>query len=190
MCLCIVLSLMLSRALYFVMAILQWSDVCLAMILCASALAFLPMLAMVSIDFLCSVGFVGRGGMLMFLIDSGGLMFGWLWRYVWGSWQAALIAFWTLWCIVSWCFHSFCCSMGKNHFWSLAPLGSGVWVVSCMFVGYIYWVSLGCFESYVGLLPIVFEWGFLGVVYVRGLLLLGFAHLGRLCGSFVGWRGG
>ena len=51
-----VLGFMFSRALYFVMAVLKLIAVCWAMILCASALAFLPMLARSSIHCLCYVG--------------------------------------------------------------------------------------------------------------------------------------
>ena len=44
-----ILGLMLSRVLYFVMAVLQLIVVCLTIILYASALAILPMLARSSI---------------------------------------------------------------------------------------------------------------------------------------------
>ena len=47
--LCMVFCFMLSSVLYFVMAVLQLSVVCLVTILYAWALAFLPILAMLSI---------------------------------------------------------------------------------------------------------------------------------------------
>ena len=79
-----VLGLVLSRVLYFVMASLQLIDVCLEIILWTSILAILPMLARLSIHCVCSVGFVGRGGIMMFLIVCRVVMSGLLWRYVWG----------------------------------------------------------------------------------------------------------
>lgn len=46
--------------------------VCLEVILCAPPLAFLPRLARSSIHCFCSMRFVGRGGILMFLNSSRG----------------------------------------------------------------------------------------------------------------------
>ena len=78
--LCIVLGLMLSNALYLVMAILQLIEVCLTMILCALVFACLPMFAITSIQCACSVGFVGSGGIFRLLNSIRDFMSGWFWR--------------------------------------------------------------------------------------------------------------
>ena len=59
-----VLGLLLRRALYFVIAFLQLIDVCLVIILWASALAFLPIVASSSTQVCNSMGLVCKGGML------------------------------------------------------------------------------------------------------------------------------
>lgn len=71
-----VLGLLLSRALYFVMAILQLIDVCLVMILWASLLAFLPILASSSTQVCKSAGLVGKGGILGVWINWRDMMSG------------------------------------------------------------------------------------------------------------------
>ena len=58
--LCIVLGFMFNSALYFVMAVLQFIAVCLVVILWASSLAFLPMLAISSIHIVRSCGVCGE----------------------------------------------------------------------------------------------------------------------------------
>ena len=57
------LGLVLSRVRYFLMAVLMLSMACLAVILYASFLAVLPIVANVSIHCACSVWLVGSGGM-------------------------------------------------------------------------------------------------------------------------------
>lgn len=98
---------MLSNALYFVMASLQFNAICLEVILWASIFASLPMLAMSSIHCVYSVGFVRRDGIIMLLIVCKAMMSGWLWKCVCEFWHAAHIALRMLWCIFSWCFHNF-----------------------------------------------------------------------------------
>ena len=73
----IVLGLVFSRVLYFLMAVLMLIMVCLVVILYASILAFLPMVANVYIHLVCSVRLVGMGGMLMFNDDSSVIISGW-----------------------------------------------------------------------------------------------------------------
>ena len=70
----IVLSLLFSRALYFVMVVLQLSAVCLVMILWASVLAFFPILVSFSIHVCNYVGIVGKGGILSIWISCNVLM--------------------------------------------------------------------------------------------------------------------
>ena len=53
--LCIIFSLIFSNVLYFVMAVLQLIDVCLVTILYVWVLAFLPMMASLSIHCMCFV---------------------------------------------------------------------------------------------------------------------------------------
>lgn len=74
----IVLGLVLSRVLYFLMAVLMLSMVCLVVILYASIFAILPILAMVSIHFVCSVWLVGMGGIVVFICESSVAISGWL----------------------------------------------------------------------------------------------------------------
>ena len=64
------LGLVFSRVLYFVMAERQLIDVCLVIILYAWILAFLPMVASLSIHCVCSIWLAGRGGILMVGICS------------------------------------------------------------------------------------------------------------------------
>ena len=94
-------------------------------ILWAVVLAFLPMLAISSIHWLRSVGFMGRGGMMLFLMSCRAFMSGWLYSCVRGCWHAVRIIFRVLWCIVSCFFHAFCCALGRNSPWILALWGSG-----------------------------------------------------------------
>lgn len=95
-----VLGLVFNYALYLVMSILQFVAVCLVMILWAFSLAFLPMLARSSMHCLCSVRFVGKGGMMTFLMSCKALIFGLFWRCVWEFWHAARIALQMVWCVV------------------------------------------------------------------------------------------
>ena len=74
-----VLGLVFSRALYFVMVVLQFIVVCLVVILWAFALAFLPMLAKSSIHFCVLWSLWGWCGMVIFLIRCRALMYGLLW---------------------------------------------------------------------------------------------------------------
>ena len=116
---------MLSSARYFVMAFLQLVEVCLTMILCASIFAFRPMLAISSIHSACSGGFVGSGGTVRLLINVRDCMSGWFWRLVCGCWHAARMALRVPWYILRWCFHNFCCFLGRNPPWILALVVSG-----------------------------------------------------------------
>ena len=84
------------------------------MILWAPILALLPMLARSSIHCVCSAGFKGGGGVMMFLIDWKVVMSGLLWKYVWEWVHVAWITLRMLWCIFNWRFHSFCCILGRN----------------------------------------------------------------------------
>ena len=56
------LGLIFSSALFFVMAILQFMEVCLVIILWASILAFFPTFTKFSIHVRNSVWFIGSGG--------------------------------------------------------------------------------------------------------------------------------
>ena len=73
----IVLGLVLSRVLYFFMAVLMLVMVCLVVILYASVLAVLPMVARVSIHLACSMWLVGMGGIFMFVCESNVVIYGW-----------------------------------------------------------------------------------------------------------------
>ena len=73
-----VLGFVLSRVLYFLMAILQLIVVCLVVILYTSILSVFPIVARSSIHFICSVWLVGSGGMLIFKGASRAWMSGWL----------------------------------------------------------------------------------------------------------------
>ena len=72
-----VLGLVLSRVRYFLMAVFMLIIVCLVVILYASVLAAFPMVAKVSIHFVCSVRLVGMGGMEMCKGDSSVVISGW-----------------------------------------------------------------------------------------------------------------
>lgn len=94
-----ILGFLFSNVLYLVVAILQLMAVCFDVILWASILAFLPMLARSSIHCAWAVGLEGKGGMLMFLIDWRASMSGLFCRCVWGWVHAARIALRMLWWI-------------------------------------------------------------------------------------------
>ena len=74
------------------MAVLQLIVVFLVVILWALVLTFLPMLAISLIHCLRSVGFVGRGIVLMSLMNCIALMSRWLCRCARGHWHATQIA--------------------------------------------------------------------------------------------------
>ena len=88
---------MFNNVLYFVIAVRQLIDVCLVTILCAWILAFLPMVASLSIYCMCSIWLVGRGRVLMMGISSSDCMSGLWCRCVYGYWHAVRIAFWMVW---------------------------------------------------------------------------------------------
>ena len=120
------LDFMCRIVLYFVMAVLQLIAVCLVVILCDSVLACLSMVANFSIHCWCSIWFVGRGMILMVGISSRDFISGLLWRGIYECWR---IAFQMVWWIFSWCFHSFCCFLGRNPPWALLLWGVGTLVV-------------------------------------------------------------
>jgi hypothetical protein len=99
--------------------------VCLAIILCASIVVFRHMLAIFSIHCVCSVGLVGRVGISKLFNNVKDAMSGWFWRCVWECWHAALMALRAPWYILIWCFHIFCCFLGRNPPWILALAVSG-----------------------------------------------------------------
>ena len=122
---CGCLGLLLSKALYFVMVVLPLVDVCLVMILWASILVFLPILARSSTQVCKSTGLVGEGGMLGVWINCSDIMSGSLWRWVRGYWHVALMALWMVWWIFSSCFHFLCCVLGRKPPWFLTLVGRG-----------------------------------------------------------------
>ena len=64
------LGFVLSKVRYFLMAVLMLSMACLAVILYASFLTFLPMVASVSIHCAYSVWLVGSGGICIHIGES------------------------------------------------------------------------------------------------------------------------
>jgi hypothetical protein len=107
------------------MAFLQLIVVCLIIILCASIFAFRPMLANCSTHCVCSIGFVGRGGRFGLVSRVKDRMSGWFWRWVWGWWHVVRMALRIPWYVLRWCFHIFCCFLGKNPPWFLALVVRG-----------------------------------------------------------------
>ena len=71
------LGLVLSSVRYFLMAALMLSLACLAVILYASFLVVLPIVASASIHCVCSVWLVGSGGMCVFKDESNVIISGW-----------------------------------------------------------------------------------------------------------------
>ena len=121
----IVFGLMFSNVLYFVIAVRQLIDVCLVTILCVWVLAFLPMVASLSIHCMYYIWLVGRGRVLIVGISSSDYISGLCCRCVYGCWHAIRIAFRMVWWIFNWCFHVFYCVRGRNPPWALARVGSG-----------------------------------------------------------------
>ena len=78
----IVLGLEFSRALYFVMAIVQLIEFCFVMILWASVLAFFPILVISSIHACSSAGLLGNDGMLGICVVCNVVMSGLLGKHV------------------------------------------------------------------------------------------------------------
>ena len=187
--LCIILGFMLSNALYLVMTFLQLITVFLGIILCASSFTFRLMLAIFSIYCVYSVGFVGNVGISKLVNNVKDVMSGWFWRCVWGCWHAARMALRAPWYILIWCFHIFCCFLGRNPPWILALVVSGGVGVDMHVFSMHRLRKFMMFGSLFVRPPIVFVWVGLVVVFWWGLISLGFVPLERWFEDFGGLWG-